>query len=268
MSFITLLTDFGIRDGAVGLMKGVIWRIAPDAKIADLSHTIGAQNLQEAAVVLNLSFPYFPDGTIHVVVVDPGVGTDRRSLAARFGPYYFVGPDNGVCTPMLEFAEQTNGPVEIVQLDKPEYWLPEISDVFHGRDVYAPVSAHLAAGVPMTDLGSPIDDPIRLDLPKPEFTRNGIRGEVTFIDDFGNLHTNIYRHHLAEWPDVEVLVSDTRINGLIRTFGQRPPGTLITLYGTEHDLYVAVVNGNAQAHLKAKVGDLVEVIGLNQKVNP
>jgi S-adenosylmethionine hydrolase len=262
MSFITLLTDFGIRDGAVGLMKGVIWRIAPEAQIADLSHTVGAQNLQEAMVVLDFSAPYFPPGTIHVVVVDPGVGTERRSLAARIGTHYFVGPDNGVCTPLLEKAEQAGETVEIVSLDRPEYWLPEVSDVFHGRDVYAPVGAHLAAGVPLAQLGTPIDDPIRLARPRPERTAQGWRGEVVFIDDFGNLQTNLLRPHLQLWPDVKVRLGETEIDGMIRTFGQRPPGTLVALYGTDHDLNIAVVNGNAQAHLQAEVGDPVVVIGL------
>ena len=260
MAFITLLTDFGIRDGAVGLMKGVIWRIAPDAKIADLSHTVSPQNLQEASIVLNFAIPYFPDGTIHVVVVDPGVGTNRRSLAARFGSSYFVGPDNGVCTPLLKRAEEAGAPVEIVELDNPEYWLPEISDVFHGRDVYAPVGAHLAAGVPLSQLGTPIEDPIRLEIPQPVLTDSYVHGEVIFIDDFGNLHTNILRHHLSKWDKVKVVLGTTEIDGLMRTFGEQPPGTLVALYGTEHDLNIAVVNGNARMRLSADVGDRVKVI--------
>jgi S-adenosylmethionine hydrolase len=177
MNFITLLTDFGIRDGAVGLMKGVIWRIAPEAKIADLSHTIGPQNLQEAAVVLRFGAPYFPQDTIHIVVVDPGVGTNRRPIAARLGDYYFVGPDNGVFTPLLEMAEAKGGPIEIVHTDKPQYWLPEVSQVFHGRDIFSPIGAHLAAGVPLAELGTPIADPVLLALPQPQPTEKGWRGE-------------------------------------------------------------------------------------------
>ncbi|MFQ5399935.1 MAG: S-adenosyl-l-methionine hydroxide adenosyltransferase family protein [Anaerolineae bacterium] len=264
MSYITLLTDFGIRDGAVGLMKGVIWRITPDAQIADLSHTISPQNLQEAAMVLHYAAHYFPESTVHIVVVDPGVGTERRSLAARFGPYYFVGPDNGICTPLFERAKQAGEPIEIVMLDRPEFWLPEISNVFHGRDIYAPVGAHLAAGVALTQLGTPIDDPVILALPKPELTAVGIKGEVTFIDDFGNLHTNLLRHHLQAWPQVKVRLGGVELDGLARTFGDEPPGTLIALYGTEHDLIVSVVNGNAQQKLGAQIGDPVEVIGVTQ----
>lgn len=259
MSFITLLTDFGIYDGAVGLMKGVIWRIAPDAKIADLSHTISPQNLHEAAVVLRFGAPYFPEGTVHIVVVDPGVGTERRPLAARLGAYYFVGPDNGVMTPLLETAEQSGGPVEVVHLNRSDYWLPEVSDVFHGRDIFAPVGAHLAAGVPLASLGAAINDPIRLQLPQPERTPTGWRGQIIFIDSFGNLHTNILRHHLRELGEVNVRLGDTEVEGLVRTFGQRAAGTLIALYGTEHDLMVSVVNGSAQRRLAARVGDEIEV---------
>ncbi len=261
MSFITLLTDFGIRDGAVGLMKGVIWRIAPEAKIADLSHTIAPQNLQEAAVVLRFGTPYFPQGTIHVVVVDPGVGTHRRPIAARLGDYYFVGPDNGVFTPLLEMAEATGGPVEIVHTNKPQYWLPEVSQIFHGRDIFSPVGAHLAAGVPLAELGAPIDDPILLSLPQPQRIENGWRGEAIFIDDFGNVHTNLLRQHVQPLGEVRVQVCGVEIEGMVRTFGERPLGSLIALYGTEHDLNISVVNGNAAKQLGAKVGDMVEVNG-------
>jgi S-adenosylmethionine hydrolase len=261
MNFITLLTDFGIRDGAVGLMKGVIWRIAPEAKIADLSHTIGPQNLQEAAVVLRFGAPYFPQDTIHIVVVDPGVGTNRRPIAARLGDYYFVGPDNGVFTPLLEMAEAKGGPIEIVHTDKPQYWLPEVSQVFHGRDIFSPVGAYLAAGVPLAELGTPIDDPVLLTLPQPQPTEKGWRGEVIFIDDFGNVHTNLLRQHLQPLGEVTVRLCGVAIEGMVRTFGERPINSLIALYGTERDLIVSVVNGDARQSLGAQVGDVVEVDG-------
>lgn len=261
MHFITLLTDFGIRDGAVGLMKGVIWRIAPEVQIADLSHTIAPQNLQEAAVVLRFGAPYFPQDTIHIVVVDPGVGTNRRPIAARLGDYYFVGPDNGVCTPLLEMAEANGGPIEIVHTDKPQFWLPEVSQVFHGRDIFSPIGAHLATGVPLAELGTPIADPVLLALPQPQPTENGWRGEVIFIDDFGNVHSNLLRQHLQPLGEVTVRLCGVAIEGMVGTFGERPINSLIALYGTEHDLIVSVVNGDARQRLGAKVGDVVEVDG-------
>src|SRR3972149_2437787 len=146
MSVITLMTDFGIKDGNVGVMKGVIWGIAPDVQISDLSHTIQAQNIREAGFILARSVPYFPKGTIHVAVVDPGVGTQRRPMAARIGDWFFVGPDNGLITMWLEHAEKENWTSEFVHLDRPEYWLPVVSHVFHGRDIFSPAAAHLARG--------------------------------------------------------------------------------------------------------------------------
>ncbi|MBU4224345.1 MAG: SAM-dependent chlorinase/fluorinase, partial [Chloroflexi bacterium] len=177
MPIISLMTDFGLKDGNVGVMKGVIWGICPQAQIADLSHTIQPQNVPEAALILFRSAPYFPKDTIHVVVVDPGVGTARRPIAAQIGSQRYVCPDNGVLTMILERAEQEGWPVEIVHLDKPQYWLKEISHVFHGRDIFAPSAAHLAGGLPLRDLGTPIHDPVKLALPKPQRTENGWRGE-------------------------------------------------------------------------------------------
>lgn len=260
MSIITLMTDFGIKDGNVGVMKGVIWQIAPDAQIADLSHMIGPQNVPEAALILGRSAPYFPPGAIHLVVVDPGVGTSRRPIAARFGPQFFVGPDNGVCTLLLDRAAQT-GEVEIVHLDRPQYWLPEVSHVFHGRDIFSPCAAHLARGLPLSELGSPLHDPIRLSLPQPQPTPRGWRGEIIHIDHFGNLSTNIQRHHLGQPGDLTLRLCGEQIRGMVQTFGERRAGELVALYGSTGYLIVAVVNGDAAARLGARLGDPVEVEG-------
>jgi S-adenosylmethionine hydrolase len=139
VSYITLTTDFG---ASPGVMKGVIWRIAPSMQIADLSHTIRPQDVRQAALTLARQVYSFPENTIHVAVVDPGVGTARRPIAAQIGPQRFVGPDNGIFTPMLQQAEQLSWPVRIVHTHRTTYWLPEVSAIFHGRDVFAPVAAH------------------------------------------------------------------------------------------------------------------------------
>jgi hypothetical protein len=262
MSFITLLTDFGIRDGGVAVMKGVILGIAPEVRIEDLSHTIAPQNIQEAAILLRRVIPYFPAGAIHVIVVDPGVGTHRRPIAGRFGDQYFVAPDNGVVTPLLEFAQANDQPVEIVHLNKPEYWLDEISHVFHGRDIFSPVGAHLAAGVPLEKLGTPIYDPVLWSYPQPTKTAAGWHGEVVQIDDFGNLATNIFERHLQDMGPVSVRVNGIQIYGLIKTFGERPVGTLVALIGTDHDLIISVVNGSAAARLGTQLKDIVEVMAM------
>ncbi|MDO9130335.1 MAG: SAM-dependent chlorinase/fluorinase [Anaerolineales bacterium] len=264
MPTLTLTTDFGIKDGNVGVMKGVIWRICPEAQIADLSHTIQPQNVPEAALILFRSAPYFPKDTIHVVVVDPGVGTARRPIAARIGGQYFVCPDNGVLTMTLERAGQEGWPVEIVHLDKPQYWLNEISHVFHGRDIFAPCAAHLASGVPLHALGTPIHDPVKLALPKPQRTENGWRGEVIHVDHFGNVASNIRVEHLgnelSHKERIVVRVGGVEIRGLVNTFGERPIGELIALLGSTGNLIVSVVNGSAADRLKVKVGDLFETL--------
>lgn len=259
MPFITLITDFGLKDGNVGVMKGVIWGIAPGIQIADLSHNISPQNISEAALILQRSAPYFPAGTVHVVVVDPGVGTARRPIAARLGEQYFVGPDNGVLTMLLERAEASDWEIEIVHTNKPRYWLPEISHVFHGRDIFAPVAAHLAGGVRLDDIGTPIDDPVRLNLAHPMRTETGWRGEVIHIDHFGNISTNIRIEHVGVPARVEVSLLSVVIEGLAETFGEREPGDLIALYGSTGNLIISVVNGDAASRLGAEIGDPIVV---------
>jgi S-adenosylmethionine hydrolase len=264
MTVITLMTDFGIKDGNVGVMKGVIWGICPTAQISDLSHMIQAQNIREAGYILARSVPYFPKGSIHVVVVDPGVGTQRRPMAAQLGDWFYVGPDNGTVTVLLERAEREGWQTKFVQLDRTQYWLPVISHVFHGRDIFSPVAAHLANGIQLSDLGTPFTDPVRLELPKPEKMENGWRGEVIHIDHFGNLSTNIRAENLGDAMDnkemILVRLNGTEIHGLVNTFGERPVGELVALIGSTGNLGIAMVNGNAKEKLGTKVGDGVTVI--------
>ena len=260
---IAVLTDFGLKDGNVGVMKGVIWRICPEAHIADVSHLIGAQDLPEAALILARSAPYFPPGTIHLVVVDPGVGTQRRAMAARLGDSFFVGPDNGIITILWDRAAARSLPCEFVSLDRPAYWLPEVSHVFHGRDIFAPAAAHLAAGVPLHELGSAFSDAVRLHLPEPVRVREGWRGEVIHIDHFGNVASNIRSEHLGSdllaKEALTVRLGDVRIDGLVDTFGERSDGALIALMGSTGNLIVSVVNGSAAARLGTRLGDPLEV---------
>ena len=257
VSYITLTTDFG---GSPGVMKGVIWRIAPHVQIADLSHTIRPYDVRQAALLLARQVYYFPEDTIHVAVVDPGVGTARRPIAAQIGPQRFVGPDNGIFTPMFQQAAQSQWPVRIVHTHRTAYWLPRVSDIFHGRDVFAPVAAHWAAGVPLDALGDVIEDPVQLSLPHPQPTAHGVTGEVTLIfQHFGNLITNIHRDDLEDWTQVRIRLCGAEIDGLVRTFGDRQPGTLIALFGSSGHLMIAVVNGRAVDRLHPSIGDQVEV---------
>ena len=255
------MTDFGIKDGNVGVMKGVILGICEAAKIVDLSHSIGPQNIREAAFILEKSWRYFPAGTIHVIVVDPGVGTARRPIAASIDGHYIVCPDNGVLTLILDHAERMKISVEIVELNQKRYWLPVVSHVFHGRDIFSPTAAHLANGVPLHMFGSIISNPKRIDYPKPTSTDHGWKGEVVHIDHFGNIATNLREDHFINLikDRIEVKLNAIEIHGLVKTFGDRLPGELIVLFGSTGNLIVSEVNGNAARRLSTRVGDLVEV---------
>ena len=253
MSILTLLTDFGIKDGNVGVMKGVIWGIAPEVQIADLSHSIQPQNVLEASLVLLRAVPYFPDGTVHVVVVDPGVGTARRPMAAQVGTQRFVLPDNGVLSRVLDRAGRLGLPVKLVNLTNPDFWLPEVSHVFHGRDIFAPVGAHLANGVPLTQMGESMDDPVRLEIPIPTKIPHGLRGKIIHIDHFGNLSTSIYQEQLGQPQKVKTRLREVEIEGMVKTFGERPAGELVVLFGSTGNLIISVVNGNAAERLGAKI---------------
>jgi S-adenosylmethionine hydrolase len=258
------MTDFGIKDGTVGIMKGVIWGICPSVQIADLSHMIPPQNIREASYIFARSIPYFPKSSIHVVVVDPGVGTKRRPMAARIGDWFYVGPDNGTITGLLERAEYSAWQTEFVELNRIKYWLSPVSFVFHGRDIFSPVAAHLANGVPLLELGTSLTDPVLLELPKPEQTQDGWRGEVIHVDHFGNISSNIRTEHLGAALDkkegIIVRLNGNEINGMVDTFGERGAGEVIALMGSIGNLGISVVNGSAVSKLRVKIGDEIIVM--------
>ena len=260
MPILTLTTDFGTKDGFVGTLKGVIWSICPDAQIADISHEISPQNVLAGAFALWRAYAFFPAGTVHVAIVDPGVGTSRRPVAARLGRQTFVGPDNGLFTPLLEDAEKNGWLVEIVHLTKEKYFLPDVSRTFHGRDIFAPVAAHLANGVPLEDLGSAITDPVRLSMPKPEKTAYGWRLHITVVDVFGNLTTDLPAAALTERERVTFHLRGREVRGLVTSYGHKQPGELVALVDSENYIEIAIVNGNAAKTLGAQVGDEVEVV--------
>jgi S-adenosyl-L-methionine hydrolase (adenosine-forming) len=261
---LTLLTDFGISDPFVGVMKGVILEIAPQTKLVDLTHQVRPQNVRQAAHLLTNSIPYFPPGTVHVAVVDPGVGTQRRAIAARIGENYFVAPDNGLLSPVLHTARANKTLVKIIALDQPQYWLSNPSQSFHGRDIFAPVGAHLVNGLPMKKLGSVIDDPILLEPLQPQRTDQGWLAEVVHVDAFGNLITNLQASAvLDEDAEVQIKIMGETIKGLTRAFAEEEPGTLIATFDSDGALAISVVNGSAQERLGADIGTPVEVLVSN-----
>lgn len=259
MPIISLLTDFGNKDGFVGTMKGVIWGICPTAQIADISHEIPPQNIQEGAIALWRAAPFFPAGTVHIAVVDPGVGTIRRPIAAQLGSQFYVGPDNGIFTPLIEDARKFNLETRYVTLDQPRFWLQHVSRTFHGRDVFAPAGAYLADGVKLDEMGTPFTDPVLLPLSKPERTADGFNAHIALIDVFGNCATDL------PWSEVAgrhllIRIKDYVIRGLSPSYGHHQPGELIAMVDSEDHIEVAVVNGSAAKTLGAQVGDLVEVL--------
>ncbi|HLO31953.1 MAG TPA: SAM-dependent chlorinase/fluorinase [Anaerolineales bacterium] len=260
MTVITLATDFGLRNGFVGIMKGVIYRIAPQVKIVDISHAIAPQDVHEGAFTLWRAVPFFPSGTVHIYVVDPGVGTKRRPLAARLGDQYFVGPDNGLLTPLIEEAEQNQKTIEFIHLNNQKYWLPKISRTFHGRDIFAPSGAHLANGVPWSELGMPFHDPVRMQLPRPEKKDNGWIAHITVIDVFGNLTTDLPVSALQGRTGVSFRLRGAEVRGIAESYGHKQSGELVAVVDSEDFLEIALVNGSAAEKLDAKVGDVVEVI--------
>jgi len=260
MSIITLTTDFGHRSGFTGVLKGVIYGIAPNVTVVDIGHGIAAQDVHEGALTLWRACKFFPKDTIHIYIVDPGVGTARRALAANLGSHFFVGPDNGLLTPIIEDAERADQPLKFVHLDNPKYWLPKVSRTFHGRDIFSPVAAHLSNGIPLAELGSFIHDPVRIKMVRPEKTSTGWIAHVTLIDNFGNLATDFPAEALQGRTDILFRIRGTEIHGVVDSYGFRALGDLVAVEDSEDYIELAEVNGSAARRLNAKVGDVVEVI--------
>lgn len=262
-TIITLLTDFGTEDTYVGVMKGVIASLCPDATVIDLTHEVPPQDIATGAFLLDVSVDYFPDGTIHVAVVDPGVGTARKPIALRTAKAFFVGPDNGIFTLVLQRQKL----LQAVCLENPRYHLPSISATFHGRDIFAPVAAHIACGVALEELGTPLTRLQRLPLPRIRVDWLGIRATVVHIDRFGNAITNLIRADYEAWrarwdvkePVVEV-VSAKALLPICRTYADVPRGQPLALFGSSERLEVAVHGGSAAQTMNLRRGDTIRVL--------
>ena len=256
MSLITLTTDFGLADSYVGAMKGVILGIEPTATIVDISHDIAPQDVREAAYVVYTAYPYFPPDTVHVVVVDPGVGSRRRAIALRAAQTYFVAPDNGV----LSYVLAKEGMREAVSLTNSRYHRPTVSHTFHGRDIFAPAAAHLARGVPLTELGEPLTEIVSFFLPQPQMLPDGkVIGHVLHIDRFGNLVLDIREGDRMLDEEIVLEVAGRRIQGLGRTFADVSVGELVAYIGSSGHLEIALREGDAAQALGMEIGDKILV---------
>jgi len=249
---ITLLSDFGLQDGYVASMKGVILEICPDAVLVDISHLIAPQNVRSGAFVLYASYEYFPQGTVHLAVVDPGVGTERGTVAIRTEQFFFVGPDNGLFSLVLRKEADR----EARRLENRQFMRSPLSSTFHGRDLFAPVAAHLARGVPFDTLG-PACAPISPRWGEPPIGKGKVAGEVIHIDRFGNAIVNVLSETLERQGPGEkwsITAGKSTINCIRQTYGQAKTGEALALTGSTGFIEIAVNHGNAASELGLEVG--------------
>jgi S-adenosylmethionine hydrolase len=255
---ITLTTDFGGESAYVAAMKGVILGINPQVRLIDLSHQIPPQDVRFAAFFLRASIPYFPPKAIHVVIVDPGVGTERALLYVEVEGHRLLAPDNGCWTGLIQ---QASSPPTVIRLTEPRFWRPTVSSTFHGRDILAPVAAHLSLGEDPRNLGQPFNDWVRLETKSPIIEPGRLVGEIVFIDHFGNLITNIPGEAFARMDDrhIQILVGDQEVSRRVRAYGEAEKGTLVALNSSSDLMEVAVSGGSAQKKLGASIGTPVSV---------
>jgi S-adenosyl-L-methionine hydrolase (adenosine-forming) len=253
MARITLLTDFGSSDGYVPAMKGVIASVAPDASVEDAGHDLAPGDVTGAAIALWRYWQLYPAGTVHVVVVDPGVGSERRGIAFEADGRFLVGPDNGV----FSYALRSASSARAVALENREYFRESVSWTFHGRDVFAPVAAHIASGVALESFGPAVADPVRLPWPEPVHEAGEIAGVVVHVDRYGSLITNIP----AEWSpaDSAVRVGELIVGRVQRTYADVAEGEVVPLIGSLGLLEISVRDGSAAQLLRASAGSPVWV---------
>lgn len=239
-------------------MKGVILNINPQIQIVDITHSIPPQNIHDASFIIDSAYRYFPSGSIHVVVVDPGVGSTRRAIACQTETGCFVCPDNGV----LSYVLDEDAPYRAVSVDNAEYCLPEISNTFHGRDIFAPIAAHLSRGVLLNDIGRAVNDLVRLKGSKVQITRTEIIGCIIWIDRFGNLITNISSEILESTiarENFAIRAGNVEINRLNRSYAESQAGECLAIIGSFGRLEISVNQGNAARLLELKRGDPIVV---------
>ena len=255
---IALLSDFGTRDHYAGTMKGVILGICPEATLVDITHDVAAHDVLEGALQLAATYRYFPAGTVFLAVVDPGVGSARRGIAAEAGEYRFVAPDNGVLTEVL----RETPPRRLVELSERRYARPTVTRTFEGRDRFAPAAAWLAKGTQLTALGRAVTDIQRIDIPLPVATATSLAGVVLMVDRFGNLVTNIDRRTFegfAKQGEFRILAAGSPVGRLVSTYAEIPPGEVCALFGSSDHLELAANAVSAAERLGLSRHAVVEI---------
>lgn len=281
LHIITLTTDFGTSDVYVGVMKGVILNINSQAQIVDITHDVAQQNIHEAAFTINAAYRYFPKGTIHVIVVDPGVGSNRQAIVCETEKAFFVCPNNGVLTYLLQNIETEvdyHKPNAVI-IENPAFYLPQVSNTFHGRDIFAPIAAHLSLGVSLTQIGTPIQNIVQLSIPTVQYLDGTLTGEIIKIDSFGNLTTNISEDIFSSFlfssaqntslestltKDADDLKFEIRIDNIYlkklnSSYAESAVGEVLAIINSFGLLEIAINTGNAEASLGVKIGDNVVI---------
>jgi hypothetical protein len=254
---ITLLTDFGQQDGYVAAMKGVMLGLHSAVKLIDISHEVEPQNVSAGAFILAAHYRYFPAGTVHLAVIDPGVGSERAALACYAGGHFFVAPDNGLLDFCCDFSD-----LQAARLTHKEFWRETVASTFHGRDIFAPVAAHLSRGEPLPNLGVPFDLQRKLPPLRCDVEGNVLRGQVVYIDRFGNLISNISARQLQTFTQnqpVTVALAGYLIGGLCQTYAEVQPHAPVALIGSFGFLEIGVNLGNAQLRFGAERGTPITI---------
>lgn len=269
---VALLTDFGLQDGYVGIMKGAILKINPSVQIVDLCHSAEPYDIFGAAYILSSAYRYFPSGTVHVAVVDPGVGSSRRIICLKTKDYIFLAPDNGI----LSLIAAHDNPEVITEVTNNEYFLPEISNTFHGRDIFAPVAAHLANGISALEFGKKISRIREIEIPVPVLSSNSVlTAEVIYIDRFGNIVTNIDSSVLekikftanGKYADkintirgrFSIVIANRKIERISKSYSEVKNGELAALFGSSGYLEIAANKDSAKELLNVRKGDKIVV---------
>lgn len=260
MKIITFLSDFGTKDGYASQMKGVALKIT-DARLIDITHEITPHNIREGAYTLRVVAPYFPTGTVHVAVVDPGVGTERRGILITTRKHILIGPDNGILMPVAHFL----GDFIVYEISNEKYMLNPISTTFHGRDIFTPVAAHITNGVPFEEIGNRIDDFVDLDFGQGEIRENAATGKVIYIDRFGNVITNITGDVLSNGlvynKNIMVFIGEKCIElPFVKSYGFVKKREMLATIGSSNFLEIGINQGNAAKKLSIKEDDKVEIL--------
>lgn len=253
---ITLITDFGLSDAYVAMMKGVILSINPAAKLIDISHQISVGSILQGASIIRETFPFFPMGTVHIAVIDPSVGSHRRPIAIQSGGHFFLGPDNGLLWPVISGQKEA----KVIHLIETRYFLKHITYTFHGREVFAPAAAYLSLGVDVEKMGPALNDPVQLHLPKPKKREGILYGQVIRTDNFGNLITNIHYEELQAFlkscqPIIEV--GKLVIKKISKIYSDASEGEPLALINSSQWLEIAVNLGRASEYLGMDSGDII-----------